>query len=146
VLRDKIAEWLGHRNVVVKPVIDLNHMPAVDAYEIPDRLDEAVDLRNPADCFPYATNTKTHGTGRGDTDHTRKYEWPTRGGPPPPNQTRLANLGRLTRFHHRIKTFGHWKVIQIASGSWLWHSPHGYTYLVDHTGTTPLGRLFATAG
>src|SRR5581483_11388969 len=90
-LRTQVQEWLGHRNVIVKPVIDLNDTPAVDAYEVPGWLEEAVNLRTVADCFPYATNTKTHGKGRGDTDHTQEYTWPTRGGPP--KQTRLSNLG-----------------------------------------------------
>jgi hypothetical protein len=110
---------------------------------VPGWLEEAMNLRTVADCFPYATNTHTHGSGRGDNDHTDQYRWPARGGPPPPSQTRLANLGRLTRFHHRIKTHGQWKVVQLISGVWLWHSPHGFTYLVDHHGTTDLGRLFA---
>jgi hypothetical protein len=144
-LTSQVREWLGHRNVIVKPIIDLNNTRPVDGYEVPDWLEEAVDLRNPADCFPWSTNTTTHSRprrrSRGDTDHTTPFRPPDRGGPP--GQTALPRLGRLLRFHHRIKTHGHWKVIQLVSGVWLWHSPHGYGYLVDNTGTTPLGRLFA---
>ncbi len=35
---DRVKTWLGHANVTVKPVIDLNDQVPVDAYEIPDRI------------------------------------------------------------------------------------------------------------
>ena len=63
---DRVRSWLGHANVVVKPVIDLNDQVPVDAYEIPDRIREAVHLAIPVDCFPYATSTRR----TGDIDHT----------------------------------------------------------------------------
>jgi hypothetical protein len=55
-------------------------------------------------------------------------------------QTRIGNLGKLTRRHHRTKTHGGWHVQQPFPGIWIWRSPHGRHYLVDHTGTTPLGK------
>ena len=57
---------------VVKPVIDPATMPAVDAYEIPERLREGLHLRTPFDIFPYATNTSR----RKQVDHNQPY--PTR--------------------------------------------------------------------
>lgn len=134
VLRDQLGELLGGRAITVKPVIDLNDYRSVDGYEVPDWLDEAVHLRSPAECFPHSANTRRGG----DADHTRPYELPGDDGPP--GQTTLTNLGKLFRFQHRIKTHGRWKVIQLTSGVWLWHSPRGFSYLVDGAGTLNLGR------
>jgi hypothetical protein len=36
---------------------------------------------------------------------------------------------------HRLKTHGGWTYTTLESGTYLWHSPHGYTYLRDHHGT-----------
>ena len=145
--------WLGSCAVTVKPVIDLAGQAPVDAYEIPDRLREAVHLRSPADVFPHATNL-----GRTkDVDHTKPYHLPpdttarrpddgdpSPGAGPPAHretvpQTRLDNLAPMTRFHHRIKTHGGWQVTQVSNGVFVWRSPHGYLFLVDATGTRPLG-------
>jgi hypothetical protein len=131
VITDQVRRWLGHCRVTVKPVIDLPNQIPVDAYEIPDRLREAVHLRSPVDVFPFATNT----TRKRDIDHTEPYRDPDGGGPP--GQTRLDNLGPLTRFHHRIRTHGRWQVVQPVNGIFIWRSPHGRTYIVDHTGTRP---------
>ncbi len=128
---DRVHSWLGHANVVVKPVIDLNQQIPVDAYEIPDRIRDAVHLRTPVDCFPYATSTRR----TGDLDHTTPYVSPDNGGPP--GQTAVDNLGPLTRTHHRIKTHGRWQVAQPFTGIFVWRSPHGRYHLVDHTGTHP---------
>ena len=68
---------------------------------------------------------------------------PDHGGPP--GQTRIGNLDTFIRRHHRLKTFGRWQVRQPFPGIWIWRSPHGRHYLVDHTGTTPLGKTTATA-
>jgi hypothetical protein len=118
----------------IKPVLDSAGMAPVDGYEIPDAHREAVHLRTPADCFPYAANT----TRRMQIDHTRPYIPPDHGGPP--GQTAVDNLAPLTRFHHRIKTHGAWQVRQPFPGIYLWADPHGHIYLVDHTGTRPLGK------
>lgn len=123
---DQARNWLGHCHVTVKPVIDLANQIPVDAYEIPDRLCEAVHLRSPVDVFPYATNTSR----RREIDHTIPYLDPNDGRPPgqpndhpadqangdqpdqddngPPGQTRLDNLGPMIRFHHRTKTHSRW--------------------------------------
>lgn len=110
-------------------LVDGTGVAPVDAYEIPDRLREATWLRSPVDVFPYATNT----TRRRDIDHTITYRHPDTGGPP--GQTNLANLGPMTRLHHRIKTFGRWQVRQPFNGVFIWRSPHGRLFFVDHTGT-----------
>jgi len=112
---------------VITPVVDLANQAPVDAYEIPDRLRRAVHLRTPADTFPYSSNLS-----RGvDLDHTVEY---TSAG-----ETRAGNLGPLGRHAHRIKTHGRWTVRQPFDGVYLWRDPHGRLYLVDHTGTHPVG-------
>lgn len=85
-------------------------------------------LLSPADTFPYGSCTS-------DTmqiDHTRPH---ARGGP-----SKLGNYTPLTTSHHRLKTHGTWQVRQPLPGIALWQDPHGATYLVDHTGTRPLGQ------
>lgn len=134
VTASQAKQWLRDCHVTVKPVIDLAGVTPVDSYEIPDRIREAVHLLTPADVFPYATSTR-----RGiDLDHTDRYVPPDDGGPP--DQTRLGNLGPLTRRHHRIKTHSRWHLQQPYPGIYLWRSPHGRYYLVDHTGTHKLPR------
>ncbi len=129
-----LRDWLSNSKVTVKPVIDLNAQTPVDAYEIPDRIREAIHLISPVDCFPYATST----SWTGDIDHTTPYRppdpAPDQGGPP--GQTAVGNLGPMTRRHHRSKTFAHWDLKQVWPGVFAWRSPHGHHYLVDHTGTT----------
>jgi hypothetical protein len=126
VLLTHVGEWLRNDRVTVKPVIDLNNQTPVDAYEIPERLREAVHLAMPTDMFPSAVNNSR----RKDLDHTDVYD---RDGPP--GQTRIGNLAPLTRFHHRIKTHTGWEVKQPFPGILIWRTPHGQHYLVDHTGT-----------
>jgi hypothetical protein len=136
VLLSRLRNLLGeHCSINLKPVIDLpaGHIP-VDSYEIPARLREQIHLRYPADVFPYAATVSR----RIDLDHTIPYLSPDQGGPP--GQTRIGNLGPHARRHHRYKTLGHWQVRQPEPGTWLWRSPHGRIYLVNATGTHPLGN------
>jgi hypothetical protein len=129
VLHGQVRDWLGHCHVTVKPIIDLNNQAPADGYETPARIREAVHLRTPADCFPYATNT-----GRAvDLDHTDEYVPLTQGGQA--GQTRTDNLGPLTRRHHRLKTFSRWRVKQPFDGVFVWKSPHGQHYITGPNGT-----------
>ena len=41
----------------------------------------------------------------------------------------------LRRRHHRAKTTGGWTYLTVEPGTYLWHSPLGYQFLRDHTGT-----------
>ena len=158
-----VRDFLGPTSrFTIKPVIDLAGQAAVDAYEVPDRLREAVHLRTPADVFPYASNTSR----RMDLDHTRPYRHgapaaatprpattrqraATAPGPraqPRTGQTGMDNLGPLGRFHHRVRTHGNWAVEQPFPGIYLWRAPHGSIYLVDHTGTRKVTAPWAKVG
>ena len=119
---------LGHDRITIRPVIDLNAIPPVDRYEIPDRLRDAITWRSPVDMFPYGNRT-----ARGcDLDHTIPYDH-TRGGPP--GQTRIDNLAPISRRAHRAKTARFWK-LQQYDGGWLeWTSPAGYHYATGPFGT-----------
>jgi hypothetical protein len=139
VVGDQVRSWLRRCDVTVKPVLDLADVAPVDAYEVPDRMREAVILRSPSDAFPYATGDAR----RADLDHTIPYRPPDRGGPP--GQTRPDNLGPQGRFTHRLKTHGRWTVRQLADGVFLWRTPHGQHYLVDQSGTTRLDSVRQTA-
>ncbi|QIK65090.1 DUF222 domain-containing protein [Nocardioides sp. HDW12B] len=117
----------------VTPVIDLTTDIAVDDYEIPARLRRQVTERDDTCTFPWCGNA-----GRHDLDHRDPYVSPDDGGPP--GQTSTPNLGRLCRFHHRLKTHGGWSVHRRPdTGDLIWASPLGRLYRVDRSGTDSLG-------
>ncbi|RZT12710.1 hypothetical protein EV649_7075 [Kribbella sp. VKM Ac-2569] len=129
-LASQLTELLGHDQVVVKPVIDLQDEVSVHSYEIPDWIREQVRLRHPVDMFPYSG---AEATTRMDQDHITPYD---RAGPP--GQTTADNLIPLGRLHHRAKTFGGWRSRRLPTGAVDWISPHGFRFVVDHTGTHPV--------
>ncbi len=130
----QVRRFLGATgcDIRVQPVINPQDTPPVDAYEIPRRIREAMFLRMPASCFPYAA-----GVQRMDLDHTKSYIPLARGGPP--GQTGVHGLGPLSRLEHRIKTHSRWRVRQPEPGVWIWRSPHRNYYLVTNAGTHNLG-------
>ena len=123
--RQQLIDLLGHHQVSLRPVIDLNEGMAADCYEVPAAIDERLQLAKPADVFPFASSTSR----RLDRDHTRAYDVDG-----PPGQTVETNLGKLTRHHHRIKTHGGWSVEQ-RDRRFTWTSPHGRVYVTDGQGT-----------
>jgi hypothetical protein len=134
-LLNQLSELLGHDQIVVKPVIDLRDQINVHSYEIPDRIRERVRLRHPVDMFPYSGAEATTGM---DQDHITPYD---RAGPP--GQTNTDNLIPQGRLHHRAKTHGGWKCRRLPAGAIEWTSPHGFRFLVDHTGTHPIPPINA---
>jgi len=121
-------------HIRVQPVLDPAAVGPVDGYEIPLRLREAVQLRNPADIYPYGTCT----SNRMDLDHTNPYR-PLKSSTPA-GQTSLGNLGPLDRTHHRDKTHGRGSLRQPAAGIYLYRSPEGWIYLTTNAGTLCLGN------
>ncbi|MBK8459929.1 MAG: hypothetical protein IPL43_06885 [Micropruina sp.] len=130
---DQVRQFLGHSRVRVVPVLDHDHLPAVDAYEIPDRLREAILLRHTVEAFPWS-NRAARGC---EQDHTIPYNPQA---PPGTQQTRANNLGPFGKRTHRAKTHTDWNVTQLLDGIFHWRSPHGYHALVTPDGTIPLGR------
>jgi hypothetical protein len=139
---DELREWLADTGctITVRPVVDPADVAAVDAYEIPLWMRDAVRLRNLADVFPYGSCT----TATMDLDHTIPWRPVDEGGPP--GQTRPGNLGPLTRAHHRAVTHGRWRRRQPDPGQYLFRTPTGTVYLVTNQGTQRLGSTdFAQA-
>ena len=128
-------EMLRHANVTIREVIDLAEDHPVDGYEVPDRMREVLLHRNPATAFPWGPRTR-----RGhDADHTMPYRAPDNGGPP--GQTRIDNLGFLTRGAHRVKTHASgWRHVQPEPGVHYWRTPTGWWFRVDPHGSHALGR------
>lgn len=135
----QIAQWCGaeESTVVVKPVIDLAEHIHVTSYEVPDRLTEQTALRDHTCVFPWCTRPARRcapDPGHScDQDHVVPH---SRGGP-----TCSCNIAPLCRRHHRLKTHGGWRYTVLDPGTYLWSSPHGYSYLRDHGGTEDITDL-----
>jgi hypothetical protein len=129
----QLREWLEGEQVVIRPVLDPVTVRPVDAYEVPDRLREAMIMTRPVEVFPWGTLSARSA----DADHTTPWVSPSRGGPP--GQTALANLGPLARGHHNAKTLGGWRLHQPEPGTYYWRTPTGHWSRVDATGTRYLG-------
>ncbi|AXE38047.1 DUF222 domain-containing protein [Acidipropionibacterium virtanenii] len=134
VLVDQLAHLLGHHRIRVLPVTDLNGDPAVDAYEIPDRIRRQLVIREDYSVFPYSTSRSRSA----DLDHTVAYRRSTPGSPAPPGQTRISNLGPLARREHRAKTAGLWTVDQPEPGVYEWTNRTGRRWRVARGRTTRL--------
>ncbi len=130
----QVRSFLRHSRVSPVRVVQPAEQRPVDGYEFPGSVREAALLTSPRDVFPWATSTSR----RRDLDHPDPYLPPDRGGPP--GQTRLGNAAPMTRFHHRIKTHGGWRLRQPEPGTYLWRSPHGHYWLTSRTGTHRLTR------
>lgn len=124
----QLADLLGHADVTVLPVMDLRERRRADAYEHSDPLKDHVWTQTGGDVFPYSPRTATR--DQVDFDHSTSYD--THG---PPGQTGPHNSGPLRRRHHRWKTHGGYRCRTVGPGRHLWQTPHGLSFLVDHTGT-----------
>lgn len=124
----QLNQLLAGCRVTVRPIVDLNQVPAVDCYEIPRSLREAATLRSPIEQFPFGTV----GSRKLDLDHVIPFDPDG-----PPRQTRLDNLAPLGRRAHRAKTHGGWKADTSRPGVLAWTSPTGRSYLITASGTHP---------
>ena len=128
---NQLHEVLGNADVTVTPVLDLRLRRRVDAYEHPEVIKDHVWTQTGGDCFPFSPRTATRDGV--DYDHATPYD-----DTGPPGQTGTHNSGPLRRRHHRAKTFGGYTARVVGPGRFLWRTPHGQAFLVDHTGTTRL--------
>jgi hypothetical protein len=133
-----VQQWLADlapgTQVTLTPVIDLAERISVDAHEAPPKLRAQVDALDAACVFPWCGRE-----GRYDVDHIEEYLDPADGGPP--GQTSSTNLGKLCRYHHRVKTHTAWRYRREPDRALTWTSPLGKQYRVDHTGTIRLPDL-----
>ena len=127
-----LTELLHRHDIKVQPVKDLSDRVRHTAYEHPESLRDQVHLVTGGDYWPFATSTSRHV----DLDHPTPYD---HGGDdsrdPPPDQTGSHNSGPLGRRHHRWKTHAGYRSRQCGEGRYVWLTPHGLGFLVDHTGT-----------
>ncbi|WGX98116.1 HNH endonuclease signature motif containing protein [Nocardioides sp. L-11A] len=131
----QIREWLQSKNttIIVRPVIDLaDHVP-VGSYEIPDRHRTRVVLRDQTCRFPHCTRPAQ----ACDVDHARPYG---EGGPTCP-----CNEVALCRRHHRAKTHSTWRYDIPMAATYVWTSPNGHRFRVDHRGTHPIRTIQTTS-
>lgn len=127
----QLTRLLGRTNLRVQPVKDLSSRVRYTAYEHPQSLRDQVHLVTGGDYWPYATATAR----RLDLDHATPYD--PHG---PPGQTGSHNSGPLGRRHHRWKTHAGYSSRQCGEGRYVWLTPHGLGFLVDHRGTHPIPR------
>ncbi|AMS04512.1 HNH endonuclease signature motif containing protein [Acidipropionibacterium acidipropionici] len=140
VLLDQLAHLLGHHRIRVLPVTDLAGDPSVDAYEIPDRIRRQLIIRDDCSVFPFSTSRSR----TADLDHTVPYRRSTPGSPAPPGQTRISNLGPLSRREHRAKTAGIWTLSQPEPGVYEWTNRTGRRWRVTRGRTVRLPDLAGT--
>lgn len=127
-LTTQLPEFLSGSRVVVRPILDPAGLGPIDAHDPSEAMRLALAARNPVEVFPFGAKP----AWLCDVDHTRSYV------PGCPGQTRLDNLGPLSRRAHRAKTHAGWIVTQIQPGTFVWNSPHGYRYLVTPKGSVRL--------
>jgi hypothetical protein len=131
----RLAELLHRHDLKVQPVKDLSDRVRHTAYEHPEPLRDQVHLVTGGDYWPYATSTSR----AVDMDHPTPYDHGDQAGDegrdPPPGQTGSHNSGPLGRRHHRWKTHAGYRSRQCGEGRYVWLTPHGMGFLVDHTGT-----------
>jgi hypothetical protein len=127
----RLRELLAGSVVTVNGVIDLHDRIRGTAYEHPESLRERVHLITGGDYWPYATSTSR----AVDLDHPTPYD-----DTGPPGQTGTHNSGPLGRRHHRWKTHAGYTSRQAGDGRYVWLTPHGLGFLVDHNGTRPIDR------
>jgi Domain of unknown function (DUF222) len=109
------ADW---RRLVVDPVTGylLDHGNVI--YRPPQELTDFIVARDRRCRFPGCCRKATHC----DIDHNIAA---------PAGSTSAKNCCCLCRRHHRLKTFGGWKVQLHDNGSCLWTAPNGRKFLVD---------------
>ena len=103
----KIRDWVGHHQVVIQPVLNMQRGDAVDVHDPPAWMRELVMLRDGHCIFPRCTIDARSC----DLDHTIPYQPDG-----PPGQTRPDNLACLCRRHHRAKTSGLWRYTRTPEG------------------------------
>jgi hypothetical protein len=122
----QLRTLLARTDLRIQPVKDLSSRVRHTAYEHPEAVRDQVHLITGGDYWPFATST----TRAADLDHPTPYD-----ADGPPGQTGPHNCGPLTRRHHRWKTHAGYTSRQAGDGRYVWITPHGLAYLVDHTGT-----------
>ena len=131
ILIDQVKQLTQATNVRLTPVIHIGGAgETVDMYETPLRLKEQLFLRDPYDIAPWSSiNSRDC-----DIDHTIPYQ------PGIPGQTRLNNLGPISRGFHRAKTLADWQLDQPQPGQYTWETGASQRFQTDKNGTHRLPK------
>ena len=112
-------------------MLDLSDRVRTTAYEHPESLKERVHLTTGGDYWPYATSTNRHV----DYDHPTPYDdrpaHPGRPGPDRHPQLRPARPTTPPLEDPRRPP----RPTMRRQGRYVWLTPHGLGFLVDHRGT-----------
>ena len=130
-LANRLPELLKGCKVIVRPVIDPNSLAAVDAHDPTAAMKLALNVQDPYCVGPFGSTPAR----ACDMDHTQPYAEGETG------QTKLPNLGNLSRRIHRPKTAGKVWVEQISPGVFHWRYRSGLEFLVTSAGTIRLNTL-----
>lgn len=117
----QLRQMFAHTRVTIRPVLDPRALTPIDRHDPSGDMRLALQTREPYEVFPYS-NVRSRSC---DIDHTQAFDPDGLSG-----QTRLDNLGPLSRSVHRAKTHAHWRLEQVATGVYEWHSPLGFIYTV----------------
>lgn len=127
----RLSDLLGRTDLRIQPVKDLSDRVRYTAYEHPESLRDQVHLVTGGDYWPYASSTSR----KVDLDHPTSFDHGDDGRDLPPDQTGSHNSGPLGRRHHRWKTHAGYRSRQCGEGRYVWLTPHGLGFLVDHAGS-----------
>ena len=128
----QLQQLLARTNLIVKTVLDLADRVRTTAYEHPESIKERVHLTTRGDYWPYAVSTAR------EVDYNHPSPFVPDAPPDHPSQTGTHNSGPLGRRHHRWKTHAGYRSRQCGHGRYVWLTPHGLAFLVDHRGTRPI--------
>ena len=132
---DLLKTWVGHSQVTVVPVIDLNLAPHSPRHDPPPRMVEQVVLTDQHCAFPYC---QVHARAC-DLDHVENWHPPDESDSDPPGPgTTPNNLAPLCRRHHRLKTLGLWHYAVLGLDHYAWTGPHGQSLQVVGGATVPV--------
>ena len=122
----KLREWVGHHQVEILPVLNMTAATPSTNTTHPRGCRSSSGSATATASFPAARSTPADC----DLDHEIPYDPDG-----PPGQTHPDGLACLCRRHHRVKTARVWRYSRTPEGHYLWHGPHGATYLVTETGS-----------
>jgi hypothetical protein len=100
----RLRSWVGHHQLVVRPVLNMDRRDAVDGHDPPDWMQDLVRLRDEHCIFPRCQVDAADC----DLDHQTPYTPLEEGGLP--GQTHPDGLACLCRRHHRAKTANVWRL------------------------------------
>ena len=122
----KLRQWVGHSQVVIQPVLNMARRDAVDQHDPPAWMRELA-----SSAMATGSPPRHAPADQRDKDHIDAYSPARKVGHPaePPRALAGREGGTTAPKPPPLAVHPH------APGHYLWHGPHGATYLVTDTGT-----------